>query len=69
VKHRDDENFDHLFTPERIAHLDRISAAINAGGKTYTIKEVKAHLKKKRKEWLKKQSKLAKPSPSRKNPT
>jgi hypothetical protein len=46
------ENFDHLFTPEVIADLDKISEAIKAGGKTYTIEEVDAHLEKKRQEWL-----------------
>jgi hypothetical protein len=46
------ENFDHLFTPEVIADLDRISAQIKAGGKTYTMQEVDEHLEKKRQEWL-----------------
>jgi metal-responsive CopG/Arc/MetJ family transcriptional regulator len=45
-------NLNHLFTPERIAHLDRISAKIKAGGKTYTMQEVEAHFDKKRKQWL-----------------
>ena len=47
------ENFDHLFTPERIAHLDRICAEIDAGGKTYAPEEVEEYLEKKRAQWLK----------------
>lgn len=46
------ENFDHLFTPEVIADLDRISAQVKAGGKTFTMQEVDEHLEKKRQEWL-----------------
>ena len=46
------ENFDHLFTPEVIADLDRISAQVKAGGKTYTMQEVDEHFEKKRQEWL-----------------
>ncbi len=48
----DQENFDHLFTPEVIADLDKISDEIKAGGKTYTMQEVDEHLEKKRQEWL-----------------
>jgi len=48
------ENFDHLFTPEVIAHLDKISQKIKAGGKTYTMEEVDEHFEKKRQEWLRK---------------
>jgi hypothetical protein len=51
--HDDPENFDHLFTPERIAHLERASAEAKAGGKTYSVEEVKEHLKQNRQEWLK----------------
>ncbi|HEY1685695.1 MAG TPA: hypothetical protein VGG19_13085 [Tepidisphaeraceae bacterium] len=50
--HQPAENYDHLFTPERIAHLDRISAAIKAGAKTYSTAEVQAHFEQKRKQWL-----------------
>ncbi len=46
------ENFDHLFTPEVIADLDRISAQVKAGGKTFTMQEVDEHFEKKRQEWL-----------------
>lgn len=46
-----EENFDHLFTPERLAHLDRISAGIKAGEKTYTMDEVRAHFEKTEKTW------------------
>jgi hypothetical protein len=46
------DNFDHLFTPERIAELDRISAEISAGGKTYSIEEVNKYLDDRRKAWL-----------------
>jgi hypothetical protein len=46
------DNYDHLFTPERLAELDRISTAIKSGGKTYTIDEVREHFDSKRKEWL-----------------
>jgi hypothetical protein len=48
------ENFDHLFTPEVIADLDKISQEIKAGGKTYTMEEVDEHFEKKRQEWLRK---------------
>lgn len=48
----DPHNLDHLFTPERLAELDRISAEIKAGGKTYTVAEVREHFENKRKAWL-----------------
>jgi hypothetical protein len=48
----DSENLDHLFTPERVAELERISAEIKAGGKTYTMAEVDEHFQNKRKAWL-----------------
>jgi len=50
----DSENFDHLFTPERIAHIDGVLADIKAGGKTYTMEEVREHLAANRAEWIRK---------------
>jgi hypothetical protein len=52
MKQKPNDNFDHLFTPEVIAELDKISKAIKAGEKTYTIKELNSHLKRRRREWL-----------------
>ncbi len=46
-----EEDFDHLFTPERIAHLDQISAEVKAGAKTFTSDEVREHFQKKWEEW------------------
>jgi len=46
------DNYDHLFTPEVIADLDGISATIKAGGKTYSMEEVREHFSRKRTEWL-----------------
>ena len=40
------ENLDHLFTPGRIAHIDRVIAQVNAGGKTHTAAEVREHFRK-----------------------
>jgi hypothetical protein len=54
AKINEDSHYDHLFTPERIAELERISAEIKAGGKTYTREELDAHFQKKRDEWQKK---------------
>jgi hypothetical protein len=48
----DPENFYHLFTPERIAHLDRIAADMDAGGVTYTPDEVTNHLEARRADWI-----------------
>ena len=45
------ENFDHLFTPEVIRELDRISAAARVGGKTYNPNEVKEHFRKRSEAW------------------
>jgi hypothetical protein len=50
------DNFDHLFTPEVLAELDHISGEIDAGGKTYSLEEVREHFEKKRTEWLKNQA-------------
>jgi hypothetical protein len=46
------EDFDHLFTPERIAHVDKVAASVEAGGPTYSIEEVSAYLATKRADWL-----------------
>jgi hypothetical protein len=45
------ENFDHLFTPERLAHIDRAAAEIDAG-LGLTLEQVDAELAKRRAEWL-----------------
>ena len=41
----DAENFDHLFTPERIAHIDAVVAKVKAGGKTHSADEVREHFR------------------------
>jgi hypothetical protein len=43
-----------LFTPKRLAELDRISASIDAGAKTYTLDEVRASLEQFKADWRKK---------------
>jgi hypothetical protein len=48
----DAETFHHVFTPERLAELEKISAEIKAGGKTYSIDEVREHFATKRNAWL-----------------
>ncbi len=48
---QDDENFDHLFTPERLAHIDRAAASI-AEGRGLTSEQADAELAKRRDEWL-----------------
>lgn len=47
----DTENFDHLFTPERLAHIDRAIAQIEAG-QGLTSEQAKAGLARCRDEWL-----------------
>ena len=49
--HEANEDFASLFTPERLAELDRISAEMKAGGKTFTMEEMQEHLEEKRKTW------------------
>ena len=39
------ENLDHLFTPERLAHIDRAAEQI-AEGKFHTAAQVREHFKK-----------------------
>jgi hypothetical protein len=46
------ENFDHLFTPEVIADLDKISADMQAG-KSVSMEEVNKHMADVRQAWLK----------------
>ena len=48
----DADDVAHLFTPERIAELDRIVAEIEAGAKTYTLEEVDAYLEEKKAAYL-----------------
>jgi AAA+ superfamily predicted ATPase len=40
-----------LFTPEVISDLDRIRAAVQAGGKTYSPQEVDEHFRQKSQAW------------------
>jgi hypothetical protein len=47
----DGESLDHLFTPERLAHIDRAAAQIDAG-LGLTVEQVNAELSKRRDEWL-----------------
>ena len=44
-------NLDHLFTPDRLAHIDKAEAEIKAG-KFYTADQANAELAKRRAEWL-----------------
>jgi hypothetical protein len=46
------ENLDHLFTPERLAHIDKVYAEVKAGGKTYTMEEVSEFIAAKRADWM-----------------
>ena len=47
-----DHDFDHVFTPERAAELERISADVKGGGKTYSMSEVHEHFEGRRRAWL-----------------
>jgi hypothetical protein len=49
--HDDTENIDHLFTPERLAHIDEAEAQIKAGS-FYTSEQADVELAKRRAEWL-----------------
>jgi hypothetical protein len=42
------ENFDHLFTPERLAHIDRAAAQIDAG-QGMPAEQVRDHFRQKHK--------------------
>jgi hypothetical protein len=44
----DPENFDHLFTPERLAHIDRAAAQVDAG-ECLTSDQVRDHFQRRRK--------------------
>ena len=46
-------NLDHLFTPERLAHIDEAAAEIKAGN-FYRPEQADAELAKRRAEWLRK---------------
>jgi hypothetical protein len=48
-----DEQFEQLFTPARIAHLDRVVFQLDAGERTLTLDEVRAGLAKNNAESLK----------------
>ena len=45
------DNYDDRFTPEVIADLDRISASIASGAKTFTQNDVDEHFRKKTEAW------------------
>jgi len=47
------DEFERLFTPDRIAHLDGIVSRLDTGERTLTIDEVRASLAKNRAERLK----------------
>lgn len=47
----DAESLDYLFTPERLAHIDRAAAQI-AAGEGLTPEQVEAELAKRRDAWL-----------------
>lgn len=42
------ENLEELLTPEAKVHLERVAAELDAGGKRYSIEEVREHFRKKR---------------------
>ena len=50
--YEESEDLDHLFTPERLAHIDRATAQIDAG-RGLTPAQVEAELAKSRAQWLK----------------
>lgn len=41
------ENFDHLFTPQRLAEIEQAAADVDAGN-YYTAEQVREHFRKKR---------------------
>jgi hypothetical protein len=51
--HEGTENLDHLFTPERLVHIDKAEAEIKAGN-FYTAEQADSELAKRKAEWLRK---------------
>jgi len=49
--HEETQDLDHLFTPERLAHIDKAEAEINAG-MFHTAAQADAELARRRAEWL-----------------
>ncbi len=47
----DDENIDQLFTPQRLAHIDKADADINSG-KGFTTEQAEKELALRRAKWL-----------------
>jgi hypothetical protein len=47
----DTDNIDHLFTPERLEHIDKAEGEIKAG-KFFTAEQADQELAKRRQEWL-----------------
>ena len=47
----DAEDLDHLFTPERLATIDRASVQLESG-QSLTLDEVRSHLRTTRNNWL-----------------
>jgi hypothetical protein len=52
-KNGEQENFDQMFTPERLAHIDKAQAEISAG-KGFTRRQAEAELAKRRAQWIRK---------------
>lgn len=46
------DGFSSLFTPERLAELDRISSEIDAGARTFSPEEVRDYLAERRTEYI-----------------
>lgn len=53
INEETEDNFDHLFTPERLAKIDAAAAEIKAG-KFFTAEEVREHFEQKRAAWIQK---------------
>jgi hypothetical protein len=50
-------NLDHLFTPERLAHIYRVLADVKNGGQVFTVEESREDLANYRAEWIRKNGK------------